>query len=201
MATRHMQLGTEGAAMRAVRGWPPKNVVRIGLGVVMALALSVAVVAESSAASSAGRHHGRRLEPKTHRQRVNHFNVAQTHSPQLLRQLRGHHGNSANGPLLGSARADALQGVDVARWQHPNGERINWTKVAKSGVQFAAIKATEGTYYRNPFALTDLAQAKAAGLSVVAYVFAIPNGNGGSASAAAQADYLIKDLARLGGQM
>jgi len=42
--------------MRAVRGWrPPKNVVRIGLGVVMALALSVAVVAESSAASSPGR--------------------------------------------------------------------------------------------------------------------------------------------------
>src|SRR6516225_8156908 len=110
MATRHMQLGTEGAAMRAVRGWrPPKNVVRIGLGVVMALALSVAVVAESSAASSPGRHHGRRLEPKTHRQRVNHFNVAQTHSPQLLRQLRGHdHENSTNAALLGSARADAL---------------------------------------------------------------------------------------------
>src|SRR5215472_13560968 len=196
-------VGTEGAAMRALRGWrPPKNVMRIGLGVVMALALSVAVVAESSAASSAGRHHGRSIEPKSHhRQRVSHFNVAQTHSPQLLRQLRGHHENSANGPLQGSARMDALQGVDVARWQHPNGERINWTRVAKSGVQFAAIKATEGTYYRNPFALTDLAQAKAAGLSAVAYVFAIPNGNGGSASAAAQADYLIKDLGRLGGRM
>ena len=193
--------------MRALRGWrPPKNVMRIGLGVVMALALSVAVVAESTAASSAGRHHGRSIQPKAHRQRVSHFNVAQTHSPQLLRQLRGHHEKSANGPLLGSARADsaradALQGVDVARWQHPNGESINWTRVAKSGVQFAAIKATEGTYYRNPFALTDLAQAKAAGLSVVAYVFAIPNGNGGSASATAQADYLIKDLARLDGRM
>jgi GH25 family lysozyme M1 (1,4-beta-N-acetylmuramidase) len=188
--------------MRALRGWrPPKNVIRIGLGVVMALALSVAVVAESSAASSAGRHHGRSLEPRSHRQRVSHFNVSQTHSPQLLRQLRGHNGNSANGPLLGSARADALQGVDVAGWQHPNGERINWAKVAKSGVQFAAVKTTEGTYYRNPFALTDLAQAKAAGLSVVAYVFAIPNGNGGSASATAQADYLIKDLASLDGPM
>jgi GH25 family lysozyme M1 (1,4-beta-N-acetylmuramidase) len=193
--------------MRVLRGWrPPKNVMRIGLGVVMALALSVAVVAESTAASSAGRHHGRSIQPKAHRQRVSHFNVAQTHSPQLLRQLRGHHEKAANGPLLGSARADsaradALQGVDVARWQHPNGESINWTRVAKSGVQFAAIKTTEGTYYRNPFALTDLAQAKAAGLSVFAYVFAIPNGNGGSASATAQADYLIKDLARLDGRM
>ena len=189
--------------MRALRGWrPPKNVMRIGLGVVMAAALSVAVVAESSAASSAGRHHGR-SEPKSHRQRVNHFNVGNTHSPKLLRQLHGNgnHEEATNGPLLGSASADALQGVDVASYQHPNGEAIHWVRVAKSGVQFVAIKTTEGTYYRNPFALTDLAQAKAAGLAVIAYVFAIPNGNGGSGGAAAQADYLIKDLARAGGRM
>jgi GH25 family lysozyme M1 (1,4-beta-N-acetylmuramidase) len=94
-----------------------------------------------------------------------------------------------------------LQGVDVASYQHPNGQAINWVKVTKSGVQFVAVKTTEGTYYRNPFALTDLAQAKAAGLSVIAYVFAIPNGNGGSASGAAQADYLINDLAKAGGRM
>jgi GH25 family lysozyme M1 (1,4-beta-N-acetylmuramidase) len=189
--------------MRVLRGWrPPKNVMRIGLGVVMAAALSVAVVAEATAASSAGRHHGR-IEPKSHRQRVNHFNVGATHSPKLLRQLRGHHQHAAstNGPLLGSGSADALQGVDVASYQHPNGEAINWARVAKSGVQFVAIKTTEGTYYRNPFALTDLAQAKAAGLAVITYAFAVPNGNGGSGSAAAQADYLIKDLAKAGGRM
>jgi len=94
-----------------------------------------------------------------------------------------------------------LQGVDVASYQHPNGETINWQRVAKAGIQFAAVKTTEGTYYRNPFALTDLAQAKAAGLSVVAYVFAIPNGNGGSASPVAQADYLISYLASAGGPL
>jgi len=188
--------------MRTLRGWrPPMIVIRVGIGVVMAAALSVAVVAETTAASSAGRHHGRSSEPKSHRQRVNHFNVSKTHSPKLLRQLHGHHEDSTNGPLLGSARADALAGVDVASYQHPNGEGINWARAAKAGVQFAAVKTTEGTYYRNPFALTDLAQAKAAGLSVIAYVFAIPNGNGGSGSATAQADYLIKDLARAGGRM
>ena len=188
--------------MRALRGWrPPMIVIRVGIGVVMAAALSVAVVAETTAASSAGRHHGRSSEPKSHRQRVNHFNVGATHSPKLLRQLHGHHENSGNGPLLGSARADTLQGVDVASYQHPNGEGINWARAAKAGVQFVAVKTTEGTYYRNPFALTDLAQAKAAGLSVMAYVFAIPNGNGGSGSATAQADYLIKDLARAAGRM
>jgi len=175
------------------------------LGVAMAAALTVAVVAETTAASSAGPSH-RRSEPKVHRQRVNHFNVGATHSPKLLRQLRGSHraakhAGPNNGTLLGSGSADALQGVDVASYQHPNGEAINWVKVAKSGVQFVAIKTTEGAYYRNPFALTDLAEAKAAGLSAIAYAFAIPNGNGGSASGAAQADYLIKDLAKAGGRM
>ena len=188
--------------MRTLRGWrPPTIVIRVGIGVVMAAALSVAVVAETTAASSAGRDHGRSSEPKSHRQRVSHFNVGATHSPTVLRQLRGYHEHSKNGPLLGSARADALQGVDVASYQHPNGQRINWARVAKSGIQFAAVKATEGTYYRNPFALTDLARAKAAGLSVVAYVFAIPNGNGGSGGATAQADYLFEYLAKAAGRM
>jgi GH25 family lysozyme M1 (1,4-beta-N-acetylmuramidase) len=192
--------------MRALRGWrPPAIVVRAGIGIVMAAALSIAVVAETTVASSAGRSHGRSSEHKSHRQRVNHFNVGATHSPKLLRQLHGrlhgHDGAPNNGPLLGSGHPAALQGVDVASYQHPNGERINWARVAKSGVQFAAIKATEGTYYRNPFALTDLAQAKAAGLSVVAYVFAVPNGNGGSGSATAQADYLVTDLAKARGRM
>ena len=68
---------------------------------------------------------------------------------------------------------------------------INWSQVAASGVGFAAVKATEGDYYQNPYALTDLAGAQAAGLSVVAYAFAIPNGNGSSNSPVTQADYLL----------
>jgi GH25 family lysozyme M1 (1,4-beta-N-acetylmuramidase) len=111
----------------------------------------------------------------------------------LLRQLAG--------PAAGSGRTSqaaitgaipgAAQGVDVASFQHPSGDAIDWSKVAAAGIRFAAVKATEGTYYTNPFALTDLAAAKAAGLSVIAYAFAIPNGNGGSKSAVAQADHLL----------
>jgi GH25 family lysozyme M1 (1,4-beta-N-acetylmuramidase) len=88
--------------------------------------------------------------------------------------------------------------VDVASYQHPGGQGINWQQVAKAGIQFAAVKTTEGTYYTNPFALADLAQAKAAGLSVMAYAFAIPNGNGGRTSPLAQADYLVSALAASG---
>jgi GH25 family lysozyme M1 (1,4-beta-N-acetylmuramidase) len=93
----------------------------------------------------------------------------------------------------------ALQGVDVASYQHPNGANIDWTRVATSGIQFAAVKATEGAYYKNPFALSDLAKAKAAGISVMAYSFAIPNGNGSSANPVTQADYLLKYLATASG--
>ncbi|MBO0818498.1 MAG: putative Ig domain-containing protein, partial [Actinobacteria bacterium] len=118
------------------------------------------------------------------------------HSPQVLRQLAGGtvRGGRPAGPIPG-----ALQGVDVASFQHPGGAAISWTKVAAAGIQFAAVKATEGAYYRNPYALRDLAHAKAAGLSVVAYAFAIPNGNGSSASPVAQADYLLAYLAKAGG--
>ena len=82
----------------------------------------------------------------------------------------------------------------MASYQHPGGAAINWADVAAAGIGFAAVKATEGTYYQNPYALSDLAEAKAAGLAVGAYAFAIPNGNGGSSSAAAQADYLLRYL-------
>ena len=79
----------------------------------------------------------------------------------------------------------------MAAYQHPNGAGINWGKVARSGISFAAVKATEGTYYRNPYALSDIKAARAAGLSVGASsVFAIPNGNGGrGADPVRQADF------------
>src|SRR6266516_2356408 len=139
--------------------------------------------------------------------RVDHANVGAPHSPRLLRQLAGPAGGSG---LTGSGRQGsaaikaaipgAVQGVDVASFQHPKsvqfpqGAPISWPDVAAAGIQFAAVKATEGTYYQNPFALTDLAQAKSAGLAVAAYAFAIPNGNGGSKRAIAQADHLVSYL-------
>ena len=129
-------------------------------------------------------------------------NVGATHSPELLRQLSG---SSQNGVMPGSGQATPAltttavlpgyeQGVDVASWQHPSGAAINWSQVAASGIRFAAVKTTEGAYYQNPYALSDLAGARAAGLSPVAYAFAIPNGNGSSSDPAAQADYLLNFL-------
>ena len=127
----------------------------------------------------------------------NRSNVGATHSPQLLQQLAGPAGatrTAISSAISQASITDALQGVDVASFQHPSNAAINWTQVAGDGIQFAAVKATEGNYYQNPYALTDLAGAQAAGLSVIAYAFAIPNGNGGSKSPAVQADYLLSYL-------
>jgi GH25 family lysozyme M1 (1,4-beta-N-acetylmuramidase) len=132
--------------------------------------------------------------PASQAQRAERWNTGATHSPQVLRQLAG----ATVGGRRASPLPGALQGVDVASFQHPNGQSINWTQVAQAGIQFAGVKATEGAYYRNPYALTDLAQAKAAGLSVMAYAFAIPNGNGSSASPSVQANYLLTYLAKAG---
>jgi GH25 family lysozyme M1 (1,4-beta-N-acetylmuramidase) len=129
-------------------------------------------------------------------------NVGAPHSPQLLRQLAG----PPAGPSLGPTRPPAgppgringdEQGVDVASFQHPAGAAINWPRVHSAGIRFAGVKATEGAYYRNPYALSDLAQARAARVSAIAYAFAIPNGNGGSSRPVTQADYIVQYLGSL----
>ncbi len=102
------------------------------------------------------------------------------HSPRLLRELAGPDRAAA----AAAAGGTAVHGVDVAAFQHPNGTPINWATVASAGYKFAAIKATEGNYYINPWAATDLAAARKAGLYVTAYHFAIPNASGGAAQAA-----------------
>jgi len=133
-------------------------------------------------------------------QPANRYNTGATHSPQVLRQLAG--GAAAGRPATPrSPIPGALQGVDVASYQHPNRAGINWRQVARAGIQFAAVKSTEGAYYHNPYAHNDLAHAKAAGLSVMAYAFAIPNGNGASASPVVQANYLIKYLITTAGSV
>ncbi|HEX6452500.1 MAG TPA: GH25 family lysozyme [Trebonia sp.] len=113
---------------------------------------------------------------------VRRANVGSAHSPEIARQL------SRFPTTPPPAEAGAL-GVDVADYQHPHGAAINWPQVAAAGYKFAFIKATEGDYYTNPYYAADLAQAKAAGLNVAGYHFAVPNVSGG----ASQADYAVRE--------
>ena len=97
-------------------------------------------------------------------------------------------------PATGSA-GTSMPGLDVAAYQHPDtshyphGTPIEWPQVASAGYRFAAIKGTEGDYYVNPWATTDLAEAKAAGLYVTPYTFAIPNVSSGQEQAKFAVEY------------
>jgi GH25 family lysozyme M1 (1,4-beta-N-acetylmuramidase) len=123
---------------------------------------------------------------------------AEGHSPRLVHDLSGPlagtgkarpgsavHMSTAMQQATATAGSTMLNGVDVASFQHPNGAAINWADVAAAGYQFAAIKATEGTYYSNPYYVGDAQAATAAGMYVGAYHFANPHDSTGTA----QADY------------
>ncbi|MHB1430788.1 MAG: GH25 family lysozyme [Streptosporangiaceae bacterium] len=110
--------------------------------------------------------------------------MSRPHSPKLLRMLASRAGASRPAAAI---PAGAVQGVDVASFQHPNGQPIDWSQVATAGYTFAFIKATEGSYYVNPYYASDLAQARAAGLLVAGYHFANP----GYSSGTLQADFAL----------
>jgi GH25 family lysozyme M1 (1,4-beta-N-acetylmuramidase) len=153
----------------------------------LALTAPPAAAATGRAMATAG------VRPKP----IDHFNVGAAHSPQLLKELAASGGTTSAQKAASTASSvlsGAAQGVDVASFQHPSGAAINWAQVASAGKKFAAVKSTEGDYYENRYALNDLAQARAAGLSVAAYAFAIPNGGGSSASPVTQADDIINYL-------
>lgn len=76
--------------------------------------------------------------------------------------------------LVAPAAADTPVGVDVASYQHPNGQPIDWSQVASAGQRFVFAKATEGVSYTNPYFASDRSQALASGLGVGAYDFANP---------------------------
>ena len=75
------------------------------------------------------------------------------------------------------------RGIDISAYQNANGP-INWGELAGHGIRFVAIKASEDTYYTNPYYLPDARAASRAGLAVLAYAFANPDRAGGAATAA-----------------
>ena len=104
---------------------------------------------------------------------------------------------------LGVAAAAALfatpatlltQGIDVSSHEHPHNAVIDWADVAAAGNTFTAIKASEGTYYDNPYYASDAVQAASAGLFVMPYAFANPFPARDNGSARDQADMAAREL-------
>ncbi|MCW2810348.1 MAG: glycoside hydrolase family 25 [Friedmanniella sp.] len=76
-------------------------------------------------------------------------------------------------------------GIDVASYQ----KNISWPTWAAAGRQFAYVKATEGAYYKNPYAAQQSGGAYAVGMMRGAYHFANPK----SSSGKTQAGYFVKN--------
>lgn len=91
------------------------------------------------------------------------------------------HGDApAEPPSMGiMAPTDGVQGIDVSHWQGA----VNWTSVRNSGIQFAWIKATEGTSYKDARFNTNYPAAHGAGVIRGAYHFALPNVSNGATQA------------------
>lgn len=68
-------------------------------------------------------------------------------------------------------------GIDVSSLQHPGGALIVWSQVRGYGIDWAAVKLTEGQTYKNPHAERDVHDATAAGLEVLGYHYARPSHN------------------------
>jgi GH25 family lysozyme M1 (1,4-beta-N-acetylmuramidase) len=83
------------------------------------------------------------------------------------------------------ASAATVPGIDVSHYQGT----INWTSVRNAGIQFAYIKATEGTSYKDPKFNSNYVNAYYAGVIRGAYHFARPN----LSSGAVQANYLASN--------
>lgn len=95
--------------------------------------------------------------------------------------------------LIASA-AGVIDGPDVSSYQHPGGAGINWIAVRRAGHEFAIVKATEGTNYRNPYFSRDYRGIFHAGMVRGSYHFARP-AHPVADTAMAQARYYV---ARLG---
>lgn len=94
-----------------------------------------------------------------------------------------------------TAAPQYIDGIDVSHWQG----NIDWASVRQDNIQFAFIKATEGTTFVDNRYATNRAGAEAAGVLAGAYHFAQPGG--GTADAIAEADHYIHTAGLAGRHM
>lgn len=100
-----------------------------------------------------------------------------------------------------------IQGSDVSRWQHPNGELIDFQKMFDAGMRFVLIKGSDAQEKADietmKWLVGDRSAAQAAGLYTGMYHFAyMPNSSDKDyiiRDAKAQAQKVIWRLASLGG--
>jgi GH25 family lysozyme M1 (1,4-beta-N-acetylmuramidase) len=91
-------------------------------------------------------------------------------------------GVASAGPVDGSSCTTWVHGIDVSN----NQGSIDWGAVPSSGVAFAYLKATEGTWFRDGYLARNAAGASAAGIPWGTYDFARPR-----TDPVAEADFFV----------
>lgn len=92
--------------------------------------------------------------------------------------VRMHEGDSRR-TVTPKPLAATVHGVDVSSHQR----NVNWSKLSKSGVKWAYVKATEGTSYTNDYFSQQYNGSYKSGMTRGAYHFAIPNKSSGATQA------------------
>jgi GH25 family lysozyme M1 (1,4-beta-N-acetylmuramidase) len=82
-----------------------------------------------------------------------------------------------------SAAPAGTKGMDVSAYQG----NVNWTTAYNNGARFAYVKATEGTYYTNPYFAQQYNGSYNVGMIRGSYHFARPD----TTTGATQADYFV----------
>jgi len=100
-----------------------------------------------------------------------------TERPVLSEQRSGllRFGASASRSTTSSFTPKGVLGVDVSSYQG----KLKWSTWTKKDRDFAYVKATEGTSYKNPYFKNQYGGAEKAGMIRGAYHFASPNGKAG----------------------
>ncbi|MEV4332457.1 lysozyme [Streptomyces sp. NPDC049597] len=93
--------------------------------------------------------------------------------------------HDGQGDLPPDTRAVQTEGVDVSSHQG----NVDWAALWNSGVKWAYVKATEGTYYKNTYFTQQYNGSYNIGMIRGSYHFATPD----TASGAAQADYFVNN--------
>ncbi|MFE6058714.1 lysozyme [Streptomyces sp. NPDC056431] len=93
------------------------------------------------------------------------------------------HDGRGSAPGGASAQAVQTEGVDVSSHQG----NVAWSTLWNSGVKWAYVKATEGTYYKNTYFNQQYTGSYNAGMIRGTYHFATPD----TTTGAAQADYFV----------
>ncbi|MEV7373647.1 lysozyme [Streptomyces sp. NPDC090301] len=93
------------------------------------------------------------------------------------------HDGRGTAPGGASAQAVQTEGVDVSSHQG----NVAWSTLWNSGVKWAYVKATEGTYYKNTYFTQQYTGSYNVGMIRGTYHFATPD----TTTGAAQADYFV----------